>query len=283
MRLTTIDDLMSNPARSRHREYLITTQFIKDMVLAAGHAGYDLLVYLPTVDSDGFDVILDDRHRLVPLQLKSAVQGGKTASWSVHKTLLWPDVDDANLYGLNPDWSQHGRSGGVVLVRAGLQDEQLTPRYAYTDIDVLAAMWYEVWPLPVPQRKRVDRLQKELSDESTLKVDLPRSAFLPVATADHLLALAGLTSNIEDGWRSSLRSALRSKKEGIPYGDLDPDRRRWAHSDLQRLVCKPISQLPRNARERGRQAFREIDQTLYRMDRLVDEKPSGNDESRRKK
>jgi hypothetical protein len=270
MRLTTIDDLMSNPARSRHREYLLTTQFIKDVVLAAGHAGYDLLVYLPTVDSDGFDIILDDRHRLVPLQLKSAVQGGRTASWSVHKTLLWPDVDDASLYGLNPNWSQHGRSGGVVLVRAALQDGQLTPHYAYTDIDVLAAMWYEVWSLPVAHRKRVDRLQTELSDESTTKVDLPRSAFLPVATADHLLALAGLTANVEDSWRSSLRSALRSKKDGIPYGDLDPDRRQWAYNDLQRLVCKPGTRTPRNARERGRQAVRSIDQMFYRMDRLTE-------------
>ena len=283
MRLTTIDDLINNPARSCHREYLLTTRFISDVVLAAGHAGYDLLIYLPTVDSDGFDIILDDRHRLVPLQLKSAVAGGKAAFWSVHKTLLWPDVDDADLYGLDQNWSQHGRSGGVVLVRAAVRDGELTPHYAYTDINVLAALWYEVWPLPVAQRKGIDRLQAELSDDSKLKIDLPRSAFLPVATTDHLLALAGLTANVEDDWRSSLRTALRSRKNGVPYGDLDPDLRRWAYRDLQRLVCKPTEpQPPRNAREKGRQALRAIDQTLYRMDRLAELNKNDLKKSRKK-
>jgi len=44
VKLTLIDDLMTNPGRSRQREYLLTTHFIRDMVIAAGHCGYDLLV-----------------------------------------------------------------------------------------------------------------------------------------------------------------------------------------------------------------------------------------------
>lgn len=46
---------------------------------AAAGRGYDLLVYLPTVDRDGFDVILDDRDRLVQIQLNSIKRGGKAA------------------------------------------------------------------------------------------------------------------------------------------------------------------------------------------------------------
>ena len=54
--------------RSRSREYLLTTRLMHDLGVAAAVSGYDLLVYLPTVDADGFDVIFDDRERLVAMQ-----------------------------------------------------------------------------------------------------------------------------------------------------------------------------------------------------------------------
>lgn len=62
--------------QSRSREYLLTTRLVHDLGVAAAVSGYDLLVYLPTVDADGFDVIFDDRDRLVAMQLKSRVAGG---------------------------------------------------------------------------------------------------------------------------------------------------------------------------------------------------------------
>jgi hypothetical protein len=62
---------------SRNREYVLATRLVHDLAVAAAGSGYNLLVYLPTVDGDGFDVIFDDRDRLVAIQLKSVVTGGK--------------------------------------------------------------------------------------------------------------------------------------------------------------------------------------------------------------
>lgn len=85
--------------RSASREYLLTTRLVHDLGVAAAVSGYDLLVYLATVDTDGFDVIFDDRERLVAMQLKSMVDKGKAADWSVRRSLLRPRAEDAEVFG----------------------------------------------------------------------------------------------------------------------------------------------------------------------------------------
>ncbi|HEX7333008.1 MAG TPA: hypothetical protein VF290_16010 [Pyrinomonadaceae bacterium] len=78
---------MTSPSL-RSREYLLTTRLVHDLGVAAAALGYDLLVYLPTVDSDGFDVIFRDRDRVVAMQLKLVVAEGK----AVCRHLCFPAV-----------------------------------------------------------------------------------------------------------------------------------------------------------------------------------------------
>jgi len=108
-----LTEFLSNYRFSRSREYLLTTRLIHDLSVAAVAGGYDLLTYLPTVDSDGFDVILDDRDRLVPVQLKSVVEGGKAGSWMVHRKLLRPQPGEEDTYGFEPSPTGRGRGGAV--------------------------------------------------------------------------------------------------------------------------------------------------------------------------
>ena len=61
---------------SKPREFLLTSRVIHDLMVAAAARNYNLLVYVQTVDSDGFDLILDDRDRFLPLQLKSEGRRG---------------------------------------------------------------------------------------------------------------------------------------------------------------------------------------------------------------
>lgn len=103
----------SLPFSIRSREYLLTTRLVHDLTVAAARRGYDLLVYLPTLDGDGFDVILDDRDRLVPIQLKSVIRGGKAAGWDVRRSLIRPKPEDADLYGFEPSPTGTGRGGAV--------------------------------------------------------------------------------------------------------------------------------------------------------------------------
>ena len=77
---------------SKSREFLLTSRVIHDLMVAAAARGYDLLVYVPTVDSDGFDLILDDRDTFLPLQLKSVISDGKATEWAIHRKLLRPET-----------------------------------------------------------------------------------------------------------------------------------------------------------------------------------------------
>lgn len=203
----TLQTFLSDPGRSKSREYVLTTRLVFDLTVAAAAGGYNLLVYLPTVDCDGVDVIFDDGYRVVPIQLKSIVKGGKASDWSVHRTLLRPKPEATELYGF--ETSPTGRGGGVILTTVEAVDEAtLDVAYAYTDIDVLSAIWFGILDCPDPQNKRLQQLRKELQSDPKGSVDLPRSAFLRARSPQHLLAVMGLTSCFERSWRLDLQSLL---------------------------------------------------------------------------
>lgn len=117
--------------RSSSREYLLTTRLVHELGVAAAVSGYDLLVYLPTVDADGFDVIFDDRDRLVAMQLKSMVAGGKAADWKIRRSLLRPRAEDADIFGFKYPRSAAGRGGGVILTTSTAVGEAIEVVYSY--------------------------------------------------------------------------------------------------------------------------------------------------------
>lgn len=200
---------LADPGRSSSREYILATRLIHDLTVAAAGWGYDLLVYLPTVDSDGFDVILDDRDRLVPIQLKSIVEGGKASEWKIRRKLIRPEPDAAELYGFESSPTGVGRGGGVILTTVAAAGEaRVDVRYAYTDMDVLSAMWLDVFPRTGAQKARLQKLRAELQSEPGGSVALPRSAFLHAASTEHLLSLCGLQSRVDQPWRMHLRNLL---------------------------------------------------------------------------
>jgi hypothetical protein len=49
---TKLQAFLSDSHKSSSREYILTTRLVHDLMVAAAERGYDLLVYLPTVDSD---------------------------------------------------------------------------------------------------------------------------------------------------------------------------------------------------------------------------------------
>lgn len=207
--MTILEKFLAEPGNSRCREYLLTTRLVHDLSVAAAGRGYDLLVYLPTVDGDGFDVILDDRDRLVPIQLKSIIRGGKVAGWNVHRSLIRPKAEEADLYGFELSPSGSGRGGAVIVTTVWASDTAVHVSYAYTDIDVLSALWLGLISRPDPQERRIKRFRADLQKDPSGVVELPRSAFVAAASPEHLLALAGLYSPITTAWRLQLRTLLR--------------------------------------------------------------------------
>lgn len=215
---TSLDKWLRRDANSRSREYLTTARVVHDLLTAAAAANYDLLAYTPTVDRDGFDLILDDRDRLVPLQLKSVIKGGKAQSWSIHRHLLRPERHEVELFGFEPSPSGQGRGGGVLLITLTPSEAQIDVTYRYTDISVLSALWLGLFRLPKGSVQTLQRLRVALEAEPAGAIALPRSAFLTARTPEHLLTLAGLQSRATTGvWPRYLHLLLeRENLSGAP-------------------------------------------------------------------
>jgi hypothetical protein len=187
---------------------------VHDLAVAAAGSGYNLLVYVPTVDADGFDVIFDDRDRLVAIQLKSIVTGGKAASWKIRRSLLRPKPEEADLFGFEPSPRGTGRGGGVILTTASAVNAKVEVRYSYTDIVILSVLWGQIIKRPKPQQDRLRHLRKELESDSAGSVELPRSAFVQVGTPAKLLAMMGLHSDVQSNWRLHMSQLLRNENLG---------------------------------------------------------------------
>jgi hypothetical protein len=200
---------------SRNREYVLATRLVHDLAVAAAGSGYNLLVYLPTVDGDGFDVIFDDRDRLVAIQLKSIVTGGKAASWKIRRSLLRPKPEEVDLFGFEPSPSGAGRGGGVILTTAAVAGAEVEVSYSYTDIMILSVLWEEIISRPKPQQDRLRRLRGDLESGPAGSVELPRSAFVHAGSPAKLLAMMGLHSHVQSTWRLLMWQLLRKRKTDI--------------------------------------------------------------------
>jgi len=182
-------------------------------MVAAAARGYDLLVYQPTVDSDGFDLILDDRDRLLPLQLKSVVFGGRAAKWSIHRKLLRPERHEIEWFGFEPSPCGEGRGGGVLLAEVSTDGISVGLSYRYTDLRILTAFWLDLIPVLPQTKARLQRLRSELESQPSGKVALPKTAFVKAKSPEHLLALAGLHSRFENTWPNMLCRLARFEFE----------------------------------------------------------------------
>jgi hypothetical protein len=181
---------------------------------AAASSGYDLLVYTPTVDSDGFDLIIDDRDFLLPLQLKSVIFDGKASRWTIHRKLIRPRIHEIEWFGFEPSACGEGRGGGVLLIEIHGSSSVIELSYLYTDLRILTAIWLGIIPKPAASLKRLIKLRQDLEAEPSGKVSVPRSAFLRVRSPNHLLALAGLHSSYHGAWPNQLYQLARHEYEG---------------------------------------------------------------------
>jgi hypothetical protein len=245
--------------KSRSREYVLTTRLVHDLSVAAAASGYSLLVYLPTVDADGFDVIFDDRDRLVAIQVKSVVDGGRTADWKIHRSLLRPRPEEADLFGFEGSPSGTGRGGGVILTTATVVGEGIEVEYTYSDIMVLSVLWMGIIDRRQPQKDRLRRLRNELVSRADGSIALPRSAFLRVATPAKLLRLMGLHSHVQSNWRLHMLHLLKhgNLREDLPAPAAIV--RTGIADELQRLANQPTNTAPAGAA--GRKSKRKIERS----------------------
>lgn len=205
-------------------EELFNYRLLYDLKLAAFVRGYHLLTYYTDVDHDGFDVILDDRDYLRKIQLKTVAKGAVTQTWEIHRSIIRPIAPNFEALGFDfdlekPNW---GVEGGVVLIEYEPKGEALDVRYFFTDIYVITAIALELLPhrhgatVAAANTLRADLF----NGPSNSKIGVAKGLFIEAAAPQHLLALIGLHSEHNNGWRHAVR-ALASDKWG-PKGQILP-------------------------------------------------------------
>ena len=174
------------------RESILLYRLVYELKLAAARAEYHLEVYLPTVDQDGFDIVVDDKEFIRKLQLKSVMSSAK--EWKIHKTMLRPDFRACESLGFERSPVGCGTDGGVILAEVDARGEEMTVGYYYTDIYVITALRLGVVQRSAGDRNRAEEFCRDLgsSGVSHDRIVVPRSLFISVKTPDHILTLVGL-------------------------------------------------------------------------------------------
>lgn len=210
----SLHDFLNDPINSLSRENIANHKLIFDVKLAAAESSYFLNVYLPDVDQCGCDLIFDDMHRVVQVQVKSIMTGGAALDWEIHKRLLRPKPQDIEPFGFESlhEGAPPGVSGGVIRVEISAVPE-FSVKYYYTDIVILFGLYKEYIDVGINRIRhfldnRIRKLQKNSGDK---KVSVRKTCFLQAKNAKALLGLMGLhNANSDSCWRGELLALIKS-------------------------------------------------------------------------
>ena len=207
---TQLETYLFAPENSHTKESLINNKLFYDLKLAAAERGYFLNLYLPEVDKDGFDIILDDQDSLTKLQLKTVMKKAPTTSWNIHKSLLRPSELYCEQLGFESSPTGTGYQGGIILIEVDGKNG-LDVDYYYTDIIILLGIRESIIELNSPPTdKAMNKLFSDLgSGRSHDKVAVNKNMFIKAKNPAGLLALVGLHNTENTSfWRYHIQTMV---------------------------------------------------------------------------
>lgn len=197
-----LESFLFQEKNSRTKESLVNYRLLYDLKLAAALREYDLSLYTPDVDRDGFDIIIDDHDSVRKIQLKTVLKNSSTSTWHIHKTMLRPDVEFCDQLGFEPSPFGTGVQGGVILMELDPKPSSMEIRYYYTDVFVVTALYLKiVTRKPKVQKTIFDSFYRNVRDGvSDEKMPMPKSLFVEAKGPEHLLGLMVLHNRVNYGW-----------------------------------------------------------------------------------
>jgi len=199
---TKLETFLFKEENSRTKESLVNFRLFYDLKLAAALDGYDLSLYTPDVDRDGFNILLDDLDSIRKIQLKTVLKSATTSTWDIHKTLLRPNDDFCDELGFEPTPSGIGVQGGVILMELEPLNNSMEIRYYYTDIFIITALYLNIVNKSPRIRSSIfDTFYQNIRDGfSNEKMSIPKSLFVEAKGPEQLLGLMVLHNRINYGW-----------------------------------------------------------------------------------
>jgi hypothetical protein len=199
-----LDAFLKKPENSVLREKIVNYKFFHEVKLAAAKAQNDIRIFIPEIDKDGYDVILDDGDIVKPFQLKAINGSSTTSEWEIRKKMLRPLPLNAGRLGFEFSPEGTGTEGGFILVSVNIENEDVKDlSYYYTDAYLVKA--FEIGLIRFNNksyeekiRSFVSSLHRGLGNE---KIIVNKSKLIKVKSVEHLLALADLQSIHYNQWQ----------------------------------------------------------------------------------
>lgn len=212
-----LDDYLKGHSNSVFREKLTNYRFFYEVKLAAARNESDIRIFIPEIDKDGYDVVLDDGDKIKPFQLKAKNKSSTTSEWEVSKSLLRPHPSNSSCLGFEESPEGEGNEGGFILVELTVNKDTIEAfEYYYTDTYILKA--FEIGflkPINSTYQQNIETLMRELHSGSRReKIKLRKCNLVKVKSVDHLLALADIPSIYHNQWQSSFRSFYMNYTHG---------------------------------------------------------------------
>lgn len=209
----SLDQYLKLDKNSVFKEKLVNYRFFYEVKLASARIQNDIRIYIPEIDKDGYDIVLDDGDTIMPFQLKATNNSSKTSKWEVQKNLLRPNPLNCTLLGYEQSPEGDGTEGGFILVSISVNTDTIQSfDYYYTDAYILKA--FELGILRYNRNsyeKKIELLIGQLQKGNRReKVVLTKSNLVKVKSVDHLLALADIPSICHNQWQPSFRAYLQN-------------------------------------------------------------------------
>lgn len=209
----SLDQYLKLDKNSVFKEKLVNYRFFYEVKLASARIQNDIRIYIPEIDKDGYDIVLDDGDTIMPFQLIATNNSSKTSKWEVQKNLLRPNPLNCTLLGYEQSSEGDGTGGGFILVSISVNTDTIQSfDYYYTDAYILKA--FELGILRYNRNsyeKKIELLIGQLQRGNRReKVVLTKSNLVKVKSVDHLLALADIPSICHNQWQPSFRAYLQN-------------------------------------------------------------------------
>ncbi len=196
-----IVDFLYEPRNSKVKESIFNDKLFCDLKLAAAKSKRRLQVFVPEVDMDGTDVVLELESNSRSMQLKTSKTAG-AHSWEIHPHLILPkytlfgSLMSEICYG-GPAPDTIGLGGGFILIQPVFENNEVSKvNYFFTDI----ALIY-LFSEGIIDKKGYRACQKHASDSLTSaykntkneKMKVHMSSMIPLANKESLLEIALIT------------------------------------------------------------------------------------------
>lgn len=244
---SSLAQFLAAPRNSVSREVIFAHRLSYELKVASAQWGWDLRVYRPDVDREGFDMLVVQASIARALQLKTVSQSARTVQWTVKSHLLHPSRNRRDRLRFPPVTLGlgDGLDGAVVLLDFAVTADDVSLSYRFFDAAVAAAHACGLTGQPddigIKAESLLEKLRKLRGKET---VTVPASLFLRVPTAEGLLALLGMRTRLQGSWDYNVLYAYATQFRGrAEKRTLSPAEVR----DLAVIALEEIQRTPRRA------------------------------------